>query len=68
MPLRTAAGFTIVGAWTVPAINEFVWILEHADFVRADRTYYESDERKNASPDPALLIETGVEEFAHRVI
>ena len=38
VPLRTAAGFTIVGAWTVPAINEFVWILEHADFVRADRT------------------------------
>ncbi len=60
LPLRRSWGFTIVGAWSVPESSEFVWVLGHdtaASFHEADRTYYESSERRSMEPNPAELID-----------
>jgi len=55
-PLRERHGFEIVGAWTVEATDQFVWIIRHRgpkSWAEADRDYYESPERKAMDPDPA---------------
>ena len=60
-PLRQKFGFTFAGAWRVEASNEFVWVIGYDGpdgFASADRRYYESDERKQMSPDPAQYVET----------
>lgn len=64
VPLRTQFGFDIVGAWSNPETNRFVWIVAYeGDFEEADRRYYESPERNRLSPDPARLIEEAQIEF-----
>jgi hypothetical protein len=57
-PLREQFGFRVVGAWTIPETNGFVWVISHdGDFEEADQAYYTSDERKAMDPDPARHIE-----------
>lgn len=60
-PLRSALGFEIAGAWTIPAEHRFVWLLGHPDgwtaFEEAEARYFASPERKALRPDPARLIE-----------
>jgi hypothetical protein len=69
VPLRTAAGFTVVGAWANPETDRFVWILAHdGDFEEEDRAYYASSARAAVSPDPARLIEDGNSEFVVPVL
>lgn len=64
IPLRTRAGFEIVGAWSNPETNRFVWVVAHeGDFEEADRIYYASPERSRLSPDPARFIEEVRSEF-----
>ena len=60
-PLRRKFGFTFAGARRAAATDEFVWIIGYdgpEGFAAADRRYYESDERKRMSPDPAQYVET----------
>lgn len=56
---RRAAGFEVVGAWSVPATNQFIWIVGCEDGIEAasDR-YYASELRKAIDPEPAKLLET----------
>ncbi len=64
VPLRKKAGFEIVGAWSNPETNRFVWIMAHdGEFEEADRVYYSSPERSRISPDPARFIEEARSEF-----
>jgi hypothetical protein len=59
VPMREAHGFRVVGAWTIPETNGFVWVISHdGDFEAADQGYYTSDERKALDPDPARNIES----------
>jgi len=56
---RTAAGFGVVGVWTVPEENRFIWIVssDHPDGIEgASEVYYHSEERKAISPEPATLL------------
>ena len=55
-PLREKFGFQIVGAWTIPQDDRFIWILARDDFEPADRRYYDSIERRSIKPDPARHI------------
>ena len=56
-PIRTEAGFEIVGAWSSPETNRFVWIVAHeGDFEEADRIYYAAPDRAQLSPAPARFI------------
>lgn len=69
-PLRESHGFKIVGGWTLPKQNKFVWILGwngRGKFSEADARYYESTARKKITPDPARHLrgaETSVMESA----
>jgi hypothetical protein len=59
-PLRQKFGFTFAGSWRVEVTDEFVWVIGYdgpEGFGAADRRYYESDERKRMSPDPAQYVE-----------
>jgi hypothetical protein len=58
-PLRQKLGFEIPGAWTNEATNQFVWLLRYdgpGAWEEQDNSYFASEERKAASPDPARLI------------
>ena len=55
-PLREKFGFQIVGAWTIPQDNRFIWILARDDFEAADHRYYDSIKRRSIEPDPARHI------------
>ena len=69
VPLRAQAGFEIVGAWSNPETNRFVWIIAHeGDFEEADSVYYASPDRKRMSPDPARFIEEARSEFVSPAI
>lgn len=69
VPLRTLAGFEIVGARLNPETNRFVWVVAHpGDFEEADRLYYASPDRRRLSPDPARFIEEAKAEFVTPVI
>ncbi|HEX9496768.1 MAG TPA: NIPSNAP family protein [Candidatus Limnocylindria bacterium] len=60
-PLRQAKGFVIEGAWKIPSEDRFVWIVSYdgaAGWDAANRSYYDSPERKAMDPDPAHLILT----------
>lgn len=55
-PLRLKFGFRVLGAWTVPVTNQFVWLVAYDGpdtWEARDRAYYESEERRALSPDPA---------------
>lgn len=67
LPLRAAAGFELVGAWTSVETNEFIWIIGHDDFAAADAAYYSSDARKALVPNPADLIEASETLLMHPV-
>lgn len=57
MPLRRRFGFKVLGAWESAETDTFVWIISHdADFISADRAYYESPDRAALRPDPARHI------------
>lgn len=59
VPLRRAKGFDVLGAWVMEEENRFVWIISYEgplSFEKADRSYYDSDERKRLEPDPAQWI------------
>ena len=69
LPLRTQTGFQVLGAWSNPDTNRFVWILAHdGDFEEADRAYYASAERRSVEPDPARFIEKAHAEFVSPAI
>jgi len=56
---RTAAGFEVVGVWTVSEENRFIWIVstDHPDGIEgASEVYYQSEERRAISPEPAKLL------------
>ncbi len=56
---RTAAGFEVVGVWTVPEERRFVWIVSTDDpggIEGASLVYYDSPERKALSPEPASFL------------
>ena len=70
-PLRKRRGFTHIGAWSIEATSEFVWVLGydgHEGFEAADAAYYASDERHSIDPDPAQWIESVQEHPARRVV
>ena len=60
-PLRRSIGFEILGAWTVPDEQRFIWLLSHPGgwdaFADGDKAYFASPERRAFDPDPARLIE-----------
>lgn len=59
VPLREQFGFRFRGAWSIPESNEFVWIIGYDGpdgLAAADARYYESDERRNLLPNPAVHI------------
>ena len=65
-PLRRKLGFEVLGAWTVPGEDRFVWIIRYAGpgtWEDADRAYYESPDRKAMTPDPARHIAHHEERF-----
>lgn len=58
-PLRRQYGFQVLGAWTIEAENQFVWILRYSGastWEEADAAYYASPERAALEPDPARHI------------
>jgi len=56
---RRAAGFVVVGAWSIPEANQFVWIVGCQDGIEAaSERYYASEQRKAIEPEPAKLLET----------
>ena len=58
-PLREKLGFKVSAAWTLPAYNQFVWLLslDNADaWDSLERAYHTSDERRGFQPDPARHI------------
>jgi hypothetical protein len=70
-PLRRRFGFTFAGAWRVEDADEFVWILGYDGldgFAAADQRYYESEERKQMSPDPAQYIDGAINEMMRSVL
>ncbi|HET6380777.1 MAG TPA: NIPSNAP family protein [candidate division Zixibacteria bacterium] len=60
-PIRERLGFTLVGAWTIPEENRFVWIVSHPGdweaYEEADRAYHASPARTALDPNPGRLIE-----------
>jgi len=69
-PLRRKFGFTFAGAWRVEGADEFVWIIGYEGpegFAAANKRYYESQERKRMSPDPAQYIEVPVSQMMRSV-
>jgi NIPSNAP protein len=56
VPLRTKAGFKVLGAWTVDGTDQFVWVIAYdgpKSWQEAEADYYGSPERKAVQPDPA---------------
>jgi hypothetical protein len=60
-PLRRSLGFEILGAWTAPEEDRFIWLLSHPGgwdaFADGDKAYFASPLRTAIDPDPATLIE-----------
>ncbi len=64
VPLREQLGFLVVGAWSNPETDRFVWIVGYeGDFEAADADYYASPQRRAMSPDPAELLAHTSAEF-----
>ena len=58
-PLRLKMGYRIPFAATIPATNQFVWLLAYngpESWEQKEAAYYGSAERKLLSPDPAQWI------------
>lgn len=59
VPLRERFGFRVLGAYTVPEANLFVWFMAHDSpetWDEADGAYFASAERLALRPDPARFI------------
>ena len=58
LPLRRRHGFEVTHAWASEEDDTFVWVLsrEGDDWEDAERAYYDSDQRRSLSPDPARRI------------
>lgn len=70
-PLREKLGFKIVGAWTLEATNQFVWVQRYEGsktWEEQDQAYFASDERRTMVPDPARLIARMEQYFATPVL
>ena len=70
-PLRMKLGFQVLGAWTVEATNQFVWLLSHdgrEDSETRDQAYYRLDERRAIQPDPARHIARVEHHFVESVL
>jgi hypothetical protein len=70
-PLREKLGFTIVGAWTVEATNQFVWVQQYQGdktWEEQDQAYFASEERRAMVPDPARLIARMEQHFAETAL
>jgi NIPSNAP protein len=58
-PVREKQGFVVEAAWKVPSEEHFVWIVSFdpaTGWEAANKSYYDSPERKAMDPDPASLI------------
>jgi len=58
-PLRIKIGFQISNSWIDKEKNKFIWILKlkyDDDWERLDNKYYNSEERKSMTPNPARNI------------
>jgi hypothetical protein len=69
-PLRESKGFVVEGAWKVPSEEHFVWIVSHDGpdgWEAANKSYYDSPERKAMDPDPASLILSQRTAFIDRI-
>ena len=56
---RESVGFKVLGVWTVPATNQFVWIMgleDGLDWDKHDKAYFDSEARKAMQPDPGQII------------
>ena len=70
-PLRRKFGFIVAGAWRVEGTDEFVWIIGYdgpEGFAVADERYYESEDRKRMSPDPAQYVESSENSMMRSVL
>jgi NIPSNAP len=59
VPLRTRAGFVVLGAWVDRPHDRFVWVVgyEGADgFEAADARYHAMPERLSVEPEPSDFI------------
>ena len=57
---RRAVGFNVVGAWTVPEENRFVWIISTdapGGIEELSKVYYASARRRAIEPEPAKLFD-----------
>jgi hypothetical protein len=71
VPLRRQFGSRFHGAWSIAESNEFVWVISHdgeEGFATADATYYESEDRRLLSPDPAVQVVGSNQDIAERVL
>jgi len=56
---RQAVGFEVLGAWTIPEENQFIWIVGAEDGIETtSERYYASEQRRAIEPEPAKLLET----------
>jgi len=57
---RRAVGFDVIGAWTVPEENRFVWIISTdapGGIEERSKAYYASAQRRAIEPEPARLFD-----------
>jgi hypothetical protein len=55
---RRSVGFDVVGAWTVPEENRFVWIIStDGGIEERSKAYYASPQRRAIEPEPAKLLD-----------
>ncbi len=58
LPLRRKFGFDVIGPWVHEDEDLFIWILSYdGDFESADAAYYDSEERKALTPNPARRLQ-----------
>ena len=71
VPLRERFGFRFHGAWAIGESSEFVWVISHdgeEGLAAADATYYESEERRQLSPDPAVHVVSSQVDVTGRIL
>ena len=65
LPLRRAHGFETQRAWTIAQLNQLAWVISYdgtESWEAKERTYYDSSERREMTPNPARLI-ARIEEY-----
>jgi hypothetical protein len=59
VPTRLELGFTVAGAWTVPATGEFIWIPQWngaGSYEDGEKAYYESPQRQAVTWSPREIL------------